>query len=92
MEQVLDDLRCGMCRKDLSHRGRGEDKQLACGACRSVVYCDDDCLESHYLGHMEECFMAIAARVQAGDVHKDDDSGEYVLKDYVGECTTSTGP
>jgi hypothetical protein len=82
MEQVLEDLRCGMCRKDLSHRGKGcEEQQMACGGCRRVPYCDMACLESHYLGHMEECFKAIKARVLAGDVHKDDSSGEYVLKD-----------
>ena len=92
MEQVLDDLRCGMCKTDLSHRGRGEEQQLACGGCRSVPYCDMECLEAHYLGHMEECFMVIRARVLAGDVHKDDASGEYVLKDYVGECMSKTGP
>ena len=43
---------------------------------------------AHYLGHMEECFVVIAARVQGGDVHKDEYSGEYVLKDCVGECTS----
>ena len=46
---------------------------------------------SHYLGHMEECFDVIADRVLAGDVHKDDSSGEYVLKDYVGVCTAKYG-
>ena len=64
---------------------------MACGACRKVPYCDMVCLEAHYLGHMEECFAVIAARVLAGDVHKDDSSGEYVLKDYVGECTAKYG-
>ena len=64
---------------------------MACGACRKVPYCDMACLVSHYLGHMEECFLVIAARVLAGDVHKDDFSGEYVLKDYVGECTAKYG-
>ena len=64
---------------------------MACGGCRRVPYCDEGCLESHYLGHMEECFAAIAARVLAGDVHKDDSSGEYVLKDFVGECTAKYG-
>ncbi len=64
---------------------------MACGACRKVPYCDVACLESHYLGHMEECFDVIADRVLAGDVHKDDSSGEYVLKDYVGECTAKYG-
>ena len=64
---------------------------MACGACRKVPYCDMECLDSHYLGHMEECFEVIAARVRAGDVHKDDSSGEYVLKDYVGECTAKYG-
>jgi hypothetical protein len=29
--------------------------------------------------------------VNAGDVHKDDSSGEYVLKDFVGECTAKYG-
>jgi hypothetical protein len=48
-------------------------------------------LESHYLEHMEECFEVIRDRVLAGDVHKDDYSGEYVLKDYVGECTAKYG-
>ena len=64
---------------------------MACGACRRVPYCDMACLDSHYLGHMEECFDVIAMRVLAGDVHKDDYSGEYVLKDYVGECTAKYG-
>jgi tetratricopeptide (TPR) repeat protein len=92
LEQVVEDPRCGACGKDLSHRGKGcEEEHLACGACRKVPYCDMVCLESHYLGHMEECFEVIAARVQAGDVHKDDSSGEYVLKDFVGECTSKYG-
>ena len=56
-----------------------------------MPYCYMACLESVCLGHMEECFQAIAARVLAGDVHKDDSSGEYVLKDYVGECTLKYG-
>ena len=64
---------------------------MACGACRKVPYCDMVCLESHYLGHMDECFEVIRDRVQAGDVHKDDYSGEYVLKDYVGVCTGKYG-
>ena len=80
LEQVIEDPRCGKCGKDLSHRGRGcEEQQMACGACRKVPYCDMACLESHYLEHMEECFEVIATRVLAGDVHKDDSSGEYVL-------------
>jgi hypothetical protein len=92
LEQVVEDPRCGKCGKDLSHRGKEcEEEHLACGACRKVPYCDMVCLESHYLGHMEECFEVIAARVLAGDVHKDDTSGEYVLKDYVGECTAKYG-
>ena len=92
MEQVVEDPRCGKCGKDLSHRGRGcKEEQMACGACRKVPYCDRVCLESHYLGHMEECFEVIRDRVLAGDVHKDDYSGEYVLKDYVGECTSKYG-
>ena len=92
VEQVVEDPRCGACGKDLSHRGRGcKEQQMACGACRKVPYCDMECLESHYLEHMEECFKVIRARVAALDVHKDDSSGEYVLKDYVGECTRKHG-
>ena len=88
LEQVVEDPRCGKCGKDLSRRGA---QQLACGACRRVPYCDERCLETHYLGHMGECFGVISDRVLAGDVHKDDYSGEYVLKDYVGECTAKYG-
>ena len=92
LEQVVEDARCGKCGKDLSHRGEGyKEQQMACGACRKVPYCDMVCLETHYLGHMEECFKVIRDRVLAGDVHKDDSSGEYVLKDYVGECTAKYG-
>ena len=89
---MVEDPRCGACGKDLSHRGRGrKEEQMACGACRKVPYCDMVCLEAHYLEHMEECFEAIAARVFAVDVHKDDSSGEHVLKDYVGACTARYG-
>ena len=92
LEQVVEDARCGKCGKDLSHRGEGyKEQQMACGACRKVPYCDMVCLETHYLGHMEECFKVIRDRVFAGDVHKDDSSGEYVLKDYVGESTAKYG-
>jgi hypothetical protein len=62
-----------------------------CSGCRAVVYCSLECHHAHYAGHKEACYVAISARMLAGDVHKDDSGGEYVLKDWLDECTGAHG-
>ena len=44
-----------------------------------MVYCKKSCQIKHWGEHKEECWEAISDRVGAGDVHKDDAGGEYVL-------------
>ena len=62
-----------------------------CGGCRKVVYCNLACATAHFKEHMEACFSAVCARVNAGDVHKDDAGGEYVLKQYIKRMRRSYG-
>ncbi len=62
-----------------------------CSGCRTAVYCSKACLQAHYPRHKEACYKAIRVRVHAGDVHKDDGGGEYVLKDLLDECKGAHG-
>ena len=66
---------CASCGKAQSSKNA-----MGCGSCRKVVYCNLACATAHFQEHMEACFLAVCARVNAGDVHKDDTGGGYVLK------------
>ena len=77
---------CGCCGTAQSPKSA-----MGCGGCREVVYCNLACATAHFKEHMEACFMAVCARINAGDVHKDDVGGEYVLKQYVKRVRRSYG-
>jgi tetratricopeptide (TPR) repeat protein len=77
---------CASCGKALDPK-----TALMCMGCRKVVYCGLACATAHFKEHMEACFLAVCARVKAGDVHKDDTGGEYVLKQYIKRARRSFG-
>jgi hypothetical protein len=77
---------CASCGKAQSSKNA-----MGCGSCRKVVYCNLACATAHFKEHMEACFLAVCARVNAGDVHKDDTGGEYVLKQYIKRARRSFG-
>ena len=56
-----------------------------CGGCRKVLYCGQKCKGEHWdlHDHRAACYDVIKARLEAGDVDKDDVGGEWVLKDCV---------
>jgi hypothetical protein len=62
-----------------------------CNGCRCVVYCDVECQTVHWAAHMEGCWEAVRKRVQSGDVHQDDEGGEYVLRDKLRVCRDEYG-
>ena len=78
LECRVQDYHCalGSCGAALEEGGAN----AVCNGCRSVVYCDVDCQTAHWEAHMEACLEAVAARVNSGDVHQDDEGGEYVLR------------
>jgi hypothetical protein len=53
---------------------------IVCNGCRSVVYCNVECQTAHWAAHMVYCYEAVSERVLSGDVHQDDEGGEYVLR------------
>ena len=62
-----------------------------CNGCRSVVYCDVECQTAHWAAHMEDCWLAVRERVRSGDVHQDDEGGEYVLRERLRTCKEQYG-
>ena len=90
LECRVQDYHCALvgCSAALEAGGAG----LVCSGCRAVVYCDVECQAVHWAAaHMEACFVAVANRVQGGDVHQGDDGGEYVLRDMLHVCKTRFG-
>jgi hypothetical protein len=53
---------------------------VLCNGCRCVAYCNEACQLAHWAGHKEACYYAVCKRVCSGDVHQDDEGGEYVLR------------
>ena len=78
LECRVQDFHCarGSCGAMLEASGAN----AVCNGCRSVVYCDVECQAAHWAAHMEGCWEAVATRVWSGDVHRDDEGGEYVLR------------
>ena len=62
-----------------------------CSGCRSAVYCDVKCQTAHWAAHKEACYEAVCDRVCSGDVHQDDEGGEYVLRDMLCLCKDEFG-
>ena len=89
LECRVQDFYCALvgCDAALEAGGAG----LVCSGCRAVVYCDVECQAAHWAAHMEACFVAVANRVQSGDVHQGDEGGEYVLRDMLHVCRTRFG-
>ena len=64
MKLLASSGRCEKCDKKTGYS--------VCGGCRKVAYCSSDCHQEHFPEHREECFQTILARIENGDVHKDD--------------------
>ena len=78
-------LDCRITCWDCACCGKAQDPKSAagCSGCHSVAYCKKSCQKKHWGEHKIKCWEAIKARVVAGDVHKDDAGGEYVLREYL---------
>jgi hypothetical protein len=92
MEIVAGDFRCYGCKINMKlPDGSYIDGGAACSGCRKALYCSRKCQKDSYSGHREECFEVMKSRVFNGDVHKDDEDGEEVLKKYLKWCRKSYG-
>ena len=89
LECRVQDYRCalGSCGATLEKGGTN----TVCNGCRCVVYCNVECQTAHWGVHREGCYEAVRKRVKSGDVHQDDEGGEYVLRCWLGVCKDKHG-
>ena len=85
LQRRVEDYRCalGACRAALD---RAAPTIALCNGCRTVAYCNEACQLAHWAAHREDCYRATRERVWGGDVHQDDEGGEYVLRDRLRVC------
>ena len=89
LECRVQDYHCARvgCGTELEEGGAN----VVCSGCRSVVYCDVECQGAHWEAHMDDCFVAVRKRLKSGDVHKDDEGGEFVLRNQLRVCEEKYG-